>query len=225
MNKIILIADDEEDIRELITFRLRSDGFDTITAENGMDAYSKIKQKKPDLIIADIMMPGMSGLELVKILKEKDDTKNIPIIIASARTEEDDIVLGLEAGADDYITKPFSLKVLSAKVKAQLRRRTVSEENRNIAGIIEMNKEKHQCFLKGEEILLSGTEYSLLFVMVQNPGRVFTRNQLINKIKGSDYPVTERSVDVQIVSLRKKLGSFGKENLKTVWGIGYKLEI
>lgn len=225
MCKSILVVDDEEDIRELISFQLKHDGYDVYSAVDGMDAFSKIRQINPDLMIIDVMMPRLGGLELIEMLKKNDKLATIPIIIASAKTGEEDIVKGLDIGADDYITKPFSLKVLSAKVKAQFRRNKKNDDSLIVAGILNLNELKHTCTLKDEEIDLSATEFAMLQLMAKEPGRVFTRNQLINDTKGSDYPVTERSVDVQIVSLRKKLGSFGKNHLKTVWGIGYKLEI
>jgi len=226
-DKKILVVDDEEDIVELITFQLESDGFSVISAKDGMEAVSKINKENPDLVILDIMMPRMSGLDVVKLIRNKEDRNNLPIIIASAKSSEEDIVAGLDLGADDYMTKPFSLKVISAKVKALLRRKPemakASDDTITFRTLV-LNKARFTTTLDGVPITLTSTEFDLLYLLVENPGRVFTRNQLINESKGSDYPVTQRSIDVQIVSLRKKLGEFGKTYIKTVWAIGYKIE-
>ncbi|MGH4037285.1 MAG: response regulator transcription factor [Sphaerochaeta sp.] len=226
-DKKILVVDDEDDIVELITFQLESDGFSVISAKDGMEAVSKINKENPDLVILDIMMPRMSGLDVLKLIRNKEDRNNLPIIIASAKSSEEDIVLGLNLGADDYITKPFSLKVVSAKVKALLRRKpemAKSSDDIITFRTLVLNKARFSTTLDGVPITLTSTEFDLLYLLVGNPGRVFTRNQLINESKGSDYPVTQRSIDVQIVSLRKKLGDFGKTYIKTVWAIGYKIE-
>lgn len=230
-NYKILVVDDEDDIVELMTFQLENDGFTVISANDGMEAVYKINKEKPSLVILDIMMPRMGGLDVVKLLRAKEDNIHLPIIIASAKSSEDDVVKGLDLGADDYLTKPFSLKVLSAKVKALLRRNEekIIEKKDEDNQIIKFNslvldRNKYSCILNSIQIELTATEFELLFLMASDPGRVFTRNQLINDSKGSDYPVTQRSIDVQVVSLRKKLGEFGKNNIKTVWGIGYKFE-
>lgn len=230
-NYKILVVDDEDDIVELMTFQLENDGFTVISANDGMEAVYKINKEKPSLVILDIMMPRMGGLDVVKLLRAKEDNIHLPIIIASAKSSEDDVVKGLDLGADDYLTKPFSLKVLSAKVKALLRRNEekIIEKKDEDNQIIKFNslvldRNKYSCILDSIQIELTATEFELLFLMASDPGRVFTRNQLINDSKGSDYPVTQRSIDVQVVSLRKKLGEFGKNNIKTVWGIGYKFE-
>lgn len=228
-DKKILVVDDEDDIVELITFQLESDGFSVINARDGMEAVSKINKENPDLVILDIMMPRMNGLDVVRLIRAREDKKNIPIIIASAKSSEEDIVSGLDLGADDYITKPFSLKVISAKVKALLRRKPKIVKPSDDADSISfksliLNRERFTTTLDGSPITLTSTEFDLLYLLVENPGRVFTRNQLINESKGGDYPVTQRSIDVQIVSLRKKLGDFGKTYIKTVWAIGYKIE-
>jgi two-component system phosphate regulon response regulator PhoB len=232
-NKKILVVDDEEDIVELITFQLERDGYHVICANDGIEAISKINKDDPDLVILDIMMPRMSGLDVVQLIRGKKDKKSLPIIIVSAKSTEDDIVAGLDFGADDYLTKPFSLKVLSAKVKAIFRMKEEQKEtlgnNKNEEEIISfndltLNKRRHSCTLKENLIDLTATEFELLYLLAREPGRVFTRNQLINESKGNDYPVTQRAIDVQVVSLRKKLGDFGKNCIKTVWGIGYKLE-
>lgn len=230
-NNKILVVDDEEDIVELMTFQLKNEGFEVICANDGMEAVVKINKENPSLVILDIMMPRMSGLDVVKLIRAKEEDNHLPIIIVSAKSSEDDVVKGLDLGADDYVTKPFSLKVLSAKVKALLRRKEEkAKDKKNVdtqiieLGSLILNRNKYTCILDSENIELTATEFELLFLMAAEPGRVFTRNQLINDSKGSDYPVTQRSIDVQVVSLRKKLGEFGKNTIKTVWGIGYKVE-
>jgi two-component system phosphate regulon response regulator PhoB len=231
MNNKILVVDDEEDIVELMSFQLENDGFDVISANDGMEAIVKINKENPSLVILDIMMPRMSGLDVIKLIRAKEEDSHLPIIIVSAKSSEDDVVMGLDLGADDYLTKPFSLKVLSAKVKAIKRRfesKTVEKviENTQIIKFssLVLDRNKYTCTLDSKNIELTATEFELLFLMASDIGRVFTRNQLINDSKGSDYPVTQRSIDVQVVSLRKKLGEFGKNTIKTVWGIGYKIE-
>lgn len=231
-NKKILVVDDEEDIVELITFQLERDGYNVCSANDGIEAVSKINKDRPDLVILDIMMPRMNGLDVVQLIRGKEDKKSLPIIIVSAKSTEDDIVAGLEFGADDYLTKPFSLKVLSAKVNSFFRRKehlqklgkSISNEEIITFNNLILNKRRHCCSLNNQVIELTATEFELLYLLVSEPGRVFTRNQLINESKGTDYPVTQRSIDVQVVSIRKKLGSFGKASIKTVWGIGYKIE-
>lgn len=229
MNKTkILVVDDEEDIVDLLTFTLEGEDFDVLSACDGIAAIEKIKQEKPSLIILDIMMPRMDGIACIKYIRSKEEYQNLPIIIASAKSTEEDIVKGLDLGADDYITKPFSLKVVSAKVKALLRRNRDTDQSQtsNILslGPLEMNRTMFTTILDGTSIELTSTEFELLSLMVQQPDRVFTRNQLINESKGSDYSATERSIDVQVVALRRKLGNWGKQRIKTVWGIGYKIE-
>lgn len=232
-NKNILVVDDEEDIVELITFQLERDGYTVWKANDGMEAIQIISKKNPDLVLLDLMMPRMNGLDVVELLREKYKKKSLPIIIISAKSTEDDIVKALDLGADDYITKPFSLKVLTAKVRTIFRGidrlDNLNDFSNKEDGFIfykslMMSKIRHRCTLDDTLIDLTATEFELLYLLISEPGRVFTRNQLINKSKGSDYPVTLRSIDVQIVSIRKKLGEFGKKTIKTVWGIGYKIE-
>jgi len=230
-NNKILVVDDEEDIVELMRFQLENDGFDVISANDGMEAIVKINKESPSLVILDIMMPRMSGLDVVKLIRAKEEDSHLPIIIVSAKSSEDDVVAGLDLGADDYLTKPFSLKVLSAKVKTIKRRyentsNTIEKKDNQIIEFsnLVLNRNKYTVTLDSKNIDLTATEFELLFLMASDIGRVFTRNQLINESKGNDYPVTQRSIDVQVVSLRKKLGEFGKNTIKTVWGIGYKIE-
>ena len=227
MKSKILIVEDERDIQELIGFYLEKEGFETIRVLNGNSAIDRIKKEQFDCIILDLMIPGKTGLEVLKEIRFKMELK-IPIIIASARGEDTDIITGLELGADEYLTKPFSPQVLSAKVKAMIRYRKneKSDFDKNIiltSKGLKIDKTLHSCLTNEKAIQFTATEFSLLSILVWEEGRVFTREQLINSIKGNDYPVTQRSIDVQIASIRKKLGDFG-DYLKTVWSIGYKYQ-
>lgn len=231
--KTILVVEDEKDIQELICYYLKMEGFRIEQASTGDEALRSVREEKPDLVVLDLMLPGIGGLEVLKQIRFSMNLKTLPVIIASARTEESDIIMGLELGADDYLPKPFSPKVLTAKVKALLRRVAGSLDSHSpdgtdkqtitTAGGLVMDPVRYTCRLNGQEILFTATEFALLYLMAGESGRVFTRNQLISSVKGSDYPVTERSIDVQIASLRRKLGSAG-ESVRTVWGIGYKYQ-
>jgi len=227
MKSKILIVEDELDIQELIGFYLEKEGFETIRVSNGNSALERVQENQFDCVILDIMIPGKSGLEVLKEIRFKMESK-VPIIIASARGEDTDIITGLELGADEYLTKPFSPQVLSAKVKAMIRYRKVVNPEIDKDSILtgcglKIDKTHHSCHLNANELNLTATEFSLLSILVWNEGRVFTREHLINSIKGNDYPVTQRSIDVQIASIRKKLGDAGSY-LKTVWSVGYKYQ-
>ncbi len=225
MSKQILIVEDDEDIAELIQFHLQKQGYAIALAMDGQNALDQFDRNVPDMILLDVMLPVMDGLEVLKAIRY-DRHSNLPIIIESARGEESDIITGLELGADDYITKPFSPSVLAAKVKSLFRRlqndRKPGEERVSTKHLL-LDKSKHSCLASGESIELTATEFSLLCTMANEPERVFTRSQLISTTKGSDYPVTERSIDVQIATIRRKLKKEG-EAIKTVWGIGYKFQ-
>jgi two-component system, OmpR family, alkaline phosphatase synthesis response regulator PhoP len=221
----ILAVDDEEDIRELLRYNLEKDGFEVSAAESGEKALELLRSEKPDLILLDLMLPGMDGFEVCRILKRNTGTSAIPIVILSAKGEESDVVAGLELGADDYVTKPFSPKVLIARVRAALRRRrpppgSDDESVFEIHNLI-IDPGRFEVRVEGIAIDLTRTEFALLRFLSRHPGWVFTRSQIIDSIKGADYPVTDRSVDVQIVGLRKKLGSAGKF-IETVHGVGYR---
>ena len=226
MSYKILIVEDESSIRELVRMALEEANItEIIEAENGIEALKKVDRYQPSLILLDWMMPEMDGLSVCRILKMQEHTRNIPIIMLTAKSEESDIVLGLEMGAIDYITKPFSRKVLVARVRAHLREQseqtTLAEVRR---GALILNSEQHYCKLDGENISLTFSEFEILTMLAKHPGRVYTRNQIIQNIKGDGYPVTERSVDVQIVNLRKKLGLWGTNHIETIRGIGYRLK-
>jgi two-component system phosphate regulon response regulator PhoB len=220
----ILVVEDEEDVLELICFNLEKGGFLVDSAMNGRDAIEKAKSTSPDLILLDLMLPEVDGLEACKILKKNASTETIPIVMLTAKGTEADIVTGLEMGADDYITKPFSPRVLLARVRAVLRRKqTAATQERNNIRIhdIEIDTGRHRVKLKGKPVNLTNTEFCLLRFLAARPGWVFTRYQIVDAVHGNDYPVTDRSVDVQIVGLRKKLGPAGKY-IETVRGVGYR---
>jgi len=220
----ILAVDDEEDLLELVRYSLSNDGYTVDCVKSGESALEKLRTASPDLILLDLMLPGLDGLDVCRIVKNDSRTSHIPIIILSAKGEEADIVIGLELGADDYVTKPFSPRVLLARVKTILRRgRELKNAPVYSRHDITINEAAHEVRVKGEPVDLTATEFNILLIMMRRPGWVFTRNQIINAVKGDDYPVTDRSIDVQIVGLRKKLGSSGT-CIETVRGVGYRLK-
>jgi len=222
----ILVVDDEEDILELVRFNLSKEGYQAICAETGEKAVEMARSEMPDLIVLDLMLPGMDGLEVTKFLKKDLETEHIPIVMLTAKGEESDVVTGLELGADDYVTKPFSPKILLARVKAVLRRKAIEPtdgpEVLNIHNLL-IHSGRREVRVDGEPVDLTFTEFGVLSYLVRRPGWVFTRTQIVDAVRGSDYFVTDRSVDVQIVGLRKKLGSAGKY-IETVRGVGYRFK-
>ncbi len=224
-NKTILIIDDEEPIRELLKLTLQSAGFDSILeASNGEDGLALATRYMPDLILLDLMLPGMDGLSVCRRLKSSPDTRMIPVIMLTAKSDESDIVVGLEMGANDYITKPFSRKVLTARIRTQFRIAEQQDPSSvlHVAGL-SINKDQRRVSVSGESVSLTFSEFEILVLFAAHPGRVFTRGQIIRQIKGEDYPVTDRAVDVQIVNLRRKLGEWGVAHIETIRGIGYRL--
>jgi len=223
-NEKVLIVDDEEDILELVKYNFDREGYQALCAETGEEALILAGSQQPDLIILDLMLPGMNGLEITKALKRQSDTRHIPIIMLTAKGEESDIVKGLELGADDYITKPFSPKVLLARARAVIRRqaKTASGEISvlQVQGIT-IDAGKRSVHMEGIPVDLTYSEFQILNVLAKRPGWVFTRSQIIDSVRGDDYAVTDRSVDVQIVGLRKKLGTRGKL-IETIRGVGYR---
>lgn len=222
-NKHILVVDDEEDITELVKYNLEREGFEVTCVGTGEKALQKAGSEDIDLIILDLMLPGVDGLTVCRILKNDPDTSPVPIIMLTAKGEESDIVAGLELGASDYITKPFSPRVVVARVKAVLRsvsKRGKEEEKVHI-GELDIDPHRYLVRLNGEQLDLTSTEFKILYYMAKRPGWVFTRNQLIDASRGDEYVVTDRSVDVHIVGIRKKLGEFG-DYIQTVRGIGYR---
>ena len=223
----ILVVDDEEDLQELLQYNLSKDGYRVSCVGTGEEALKFAKRQPPDLVVLDLMLPAVDGLEVCRRLKGDPKTRDIPIIMLTAKSEEGDVVAGLERGADDYITKPFSPRVLTARVKAMLRRKE-SERIAELDATIEakeltMHPGRHEATLAGRPLDLTYTEFALLQFLAKRPGWAFTRTQIVDAVKGEDYPVTERSVDVQVAGLRKKLGEFGSY-IETVRGVGYRFK-
>jgi two-component system alkaline phosphatase synthesis response regulator PhoP len=219
----ILIVEDEEDVHELIRYNLEKNGYCAESAMTGHEAVTKAASLLPDLVLLDLMLPGLDGLQVCKTLKKDAKTEKIPVVMLTAKGTESDIITGLEMGADDYITKPFSPRVLLARIKAVLRRKETAVQDDGVVQIydLEIDSGRHRVLLKGKPLTLTSTEFSLLKFLAARPGWVFTRYQIVDAVHGSDYPVTDRSVDVQIVGLRKKLGTAGKY-IETVRGVGYR---
>ncbi len=221
----ILLVDDEEDIVELLELNLLREGYKVLTCGTGEQALEIARSKLPSLVILDLMLPGIDGLEVCKRLRSDPKTEQIPIIILSAKGEEADIVTGLELGADDYVTKPFSGKVLVARVRRVLRKTVTTGEQKSTIKIHELTVDpaRREVLAGNKQIEMTFTEFNILHLLARRPGLVFTRYQIVDALHGSDYLVTERAVDVQIVSLRKKLGAYGKY-IETVRGVGYRLK-
>ena len=224
-SKNILVVEDDLDIRELISFNLQNEGHQVFEAKDGEAGIDKAREKLPDLILLDLMLPGIQGLDVCRVIKSDQETKETPIIMVTALGQEEDIVKGLETGADDYITKPFSIKVLIARVNAVLKRSIeVGEDKSKDILINGINIKIRSREVRVNENLINDltfSEFQILYLLAGHPGWVFTRYQIIDKIRGDNYPVTDRSVDFQIVGLRKKLGDAGKL-IKTVRGVGYR---
>ena len=220
----ILVVDDEEDILELVRFHLLREGYDVLSATTGEDAWNTIVRTPVDMLVLDLMLPGMDGLELTRRIKAEVRTNAVPIVMLSAKGEEADIVAGLELGADDYVTKPFSPRVLLARVRAVFRRQAqVPDQENDMIKIhgLEIHLGRHALAMDGQTVDLTHTEFQVLAFLARRPGWVFTRSQIVDAVHGDDYPVTDRSVDVQIVGLRKKLESRGRL-IETVRGVGYR---
>ena len=220
----ILVVEDDDNILELIRFNLGQEGYATLAARSSEEALRILNHTTVALILLDIMLPGIDGLALCRILKSNVLTRGVPIIMLTAKGEEADIVTGLERGAEDYVTKPFSIRVLIARVKAVLRRHgaEVRDERAPMAiGDLSIHSGKREVRIGEESLSLTATEFAMLNFLAQHPGWVFTRNQLVSAVHGPDYPVTDRSIDVVIAGLRKKLGS-GGSLIETVRGVGYR---
>lgn len=225
MNSRILIIEDDDAIREVVRYTLESNGFkDVAEAADGEAGLNVALRERPSLILLDLMLPKMDGLEVCRRLKREETTRDIPVVMLTAKGEESDIVLGLELGAVDYITKPFSGKVLVARIRAHLRQafeqETADEIRRN--GLT-LKPSEHTARLNGKPLDLTFTEYGILRMLASRPGRVYTRDQIVSRVKGDDYPVTDRAIDVQMVNLRRKLGTWAI-NIETVRGIGYRMK-
>jgi two-component system alkaline phosphatase synthesis response regulator PhoP len=221
----ILVVDDERDILDLVSYNLAKEGFQVACAASGEEALRAARNRPPDLIVLDLMLPGIDGLDVCRTLRSDALTQHVPIVMLTAKGEEADVVAGLELGADDYVTKPFSPRVLIARLKAVLRRRAAPPASEvQVVRIheITIHPGRHEVRIGGELLDLTATEFRVLHLLARRPGWVFTRDQIVQAVHGEDYPVTERSVDVQIVGLRKKLGAAGRW-IQTVRGVGYRL--
>lgn len=220
----ILVVDDEEDILELVRHHLKREGYEVQCAVTGEKALQLARRESFDLIILDLMLPGMDGREVTRTLRSDPRTKHMPILMLTAKGEESDVVTGLELGADDYLTKPFSPRILVARSRAVLRRAMMEPADENaiieVQGIA-IHPGRRSVTIQGAPVNLTYTEFQVLCVLARRPGWVFTRSQIVDLVRGDDYPVTDRSVDVQIVGLRKKLGEFGSL-IETVRGVGYR---
>lgn len=222
---MIFIVDDEKDIRELLSINLKKYGFKTKEFSESKTLIKNLERCIPELIIIDIMLPGMDGIELLKFLKSNKDYSKIPVIMLTAKKEETDKIIGLELGADDYITKPFSVKELIARIKAVLRRyKKETEKSKTIKHKnIVINTESYEVFAEGNSIKLTPVEYKLLIILISNKGRVCSRNFLLEKLWGDQKIVIDRTIDVHIKHLRDKLGKTGSI-IKNLRGFGYKIE-
>ena len=221
----LLVVEDERDLLEVLRFSLSREGFSVTTATNGEDAIRLVREKRPDLVVLDLMLPTIDGLSVCRALRSHKQTRDLPVVMLTAKGEESDIVKGLEAGADDYVTKPFNPKVLLARINAVLRRSEASGGSGGAgvveAGRIKLDPDRHEVIAGGKSVDLTATEFSLLRLLMSRPGRVYTRQQIIDSIHDGFAAVTDRSVDVQVVSLRRKLGGVGKK-VQTVRGVGYR---
>lgn len=221
----ILLVEDERPIRSMLGFALSKAGFKTLEAENGQQVWQSLDESSPDLILMDWMLPDATGIELTQYLKSKDDTRNIPIIMLTAKSEEEDKIMGLNAGADDYVCKPFSPKELIARINAVLRRNQYPATNDNQLTTKDMilDVNCHRVSIKDEVIELGPTEFRLLHFLMQNPKRVYSRDMLLNQVWGRNKYVEERTVDVHILRLRRALAQQGYDKtIQTVHGIGYR---
>jgi two-component system alkaline phosphatase synthesis response regulator PhoP len=226
-NETILVVEDEKDILELIRFNLERDGYKVIPADSVEAAGKLLVRQIPSLVLLDLMLPGENGYDFCRRLRGDERTQRLPVIMVTARDEDADIVAGLEVGADDYITKPFSPRVLLARVRAVLRRRTVEPEDsadRLVRGPIEIDRTHHTVRIGDRPVTMTLSEFRILDLLLRRPGVVFSRYQIVDAVHGSDYPVTDRSVDVQIVGLRRKLGDYS-DWIETVRGVGYRFHM
>ena len=225
MRKRVCVIDDEQDIREIVRINLVDEGYLVNAYATGEDALKAIEATAPDLIILDIMMPGMDGYEFCRRMRATERFRGVPIIFLSAKSDEIDKVLGLELGGDDYMTKPFSVKELKSRVKAMFRRAARGESSAASPGALvweglSLNPEHYSLTVDGQGVDLTKTEFEILHLLLRNPGKIFTRDNIIDSIKGQDVYVVDRTIDVHVMNLRKKLGKY-KQAIKTFSGVGY----
>lgn len=226
MKKLIYVIDDEQDIQEILKINLVSGGYNVSVFSSGESAFEALKKEKPDLIILDIMMPGMDGYEFCKRVRASED-KSIPIIFLSAKSDEFDKVFGLELGGDDYVAKPFSNKEILSRVKAVLRRTEKNDKpsgNILIINGIELNADSYSLKVDGKNVKVTKTEFEILHLFMKHPNKIFSRDNIIDSIKGDDIYVIDRTVDVHIMNIRKKLGQY-KDVISTFSGVGYGIKI
>jgi two-component system, OmpR family, alkaline phosphatase synthesis response regulator PhoP len=227
----ILVVDDERDILELVTYNLEKDGYAVTAVSSGEDALASVRSHAPDLIVLDLMLPGIDGLEVCRVMKADARLRGIPIVMLTAKDGEADVVTGLELGATDYVTKPFSPRVLLARVKAVLRQAAAGQDDASTplkVGDVAIHPGKHEVVVAGAPAELTASEFRILHFLARRPGWVFTREQIVDAAQGDDSYLTERfvtdrSVDVHVVSLRRKLGPCG-EYIETVRGVGYRFK-
>ena len=223
---VILIIEDDPEIQELLAFALAKEGWKTVPARTGEQGLERARREPCSCILLDIMLPGMDGLKTLKKLRETESCRTTPVIMTTAKGEEADIVAGLELGADDYVVKPYSPRVLVARIRAALTRQEedggTEKQTYWEEGALRLDAARHEAFCGGKRVDLLATEFALLQHFLSSPGRVFSRSQIIQAIRGPGYPVTDRAVDVQILGLRKKLGEAGGM-IETVRGVGYRL--
>ncbi len=219
----IAVIEDEDDILEVIDYNLSKEGFDVCSALNGEEGLALVKKEGPDLVLLDLMLPGLDGIEICRTLKANYSTCSIPIIMVTAKGEESDIVLGLGMGADDYVVKPFRPRELMARIRSVLRRGDFIEEGEAVVSIDELviDINRHEVKLEGKIIVLTAMEFKLLHVLASNPGRVFTRENLLNHVSSDDTFIIDRNIDVHIRSIRKKLDKH-RELIETIHRVGYR---
>jgi two-component system phosphate regulon response regulator PhoB len=225
---LIVIIEDDIEIQEMLSLAFAGEGWKLLAAKTGEEGLEFLEKDGADCVVLDIMLPGMDGLKTLKLLKTHSRLKNIPVIMASARGEEADIITGLELGADDYVVKPYSPRILKARIRAALRR--LEEDREDLPettvrreGKLKIDPLRHEAFREEERLDLSATEFAILLHFMSHPEMVFSRNQIIAAVHGPDYPVTDRSVDVQVLALRKKLGAAG-DMIETIRGVGYRFK-
>jgi len=223
MSHRVLVVEDEPDLLEAIVFALRKEGMKPIPCKDGEEALRIVKERRPDVVLLDLMLPGVDGFEVCRRMRASEETARIPIIMVTAKAEETDAVIGLGVGADDYVRKPFGLRELVARVRAILRRSSEPPETGQPIrhGELEVDPARHEVRLRGEPIALTATEFRLLVHLLRNPGRVYSRAQLLDKAVGTDVIVIERNIDVHVSALRRKLLDYG-DRLLTIRGVGYK---
>ena len=223
---LVLVVDDEEDILELLEYNLSRNGFEVEAVATGEDALAAVKRKRPDLVLLDLMLPGVDGLEVCRQLRREESTADLPVVMLTALGEEAEVVAGLELGADDYVPKPFSPRVLVARLKAVLRRRgsaPPAEDAPLEQGPLKIHPGRHEVRLHDEIMDLTSTEFRILHLLARRPGWVFTRQQIIDEAQGEAAAVTSRSVDVHVVAIRRKLAD-AKDLIETVRGVGYRFK-